>query len=208
MRQSGRLLLTVWYDTKTVPLLSTNVDPTTATTGTVKRFFAGQKREISCPPSAVTYTNFMNGVDMANHLVSSLRVGRRSRVWHRYLFFQKLNHILVNARINMMTAYGNKKIHARSQLSFRRHLARQLIAEHSEPRHIIVPAVQGTQHIRGKLTNSRRCKVCFHVRKERHESVYGCITCGTNLCQDDVSKENFPGPTCWQIHVARQDLPS
>ena len=51
----------------------------------------------------------MNGVDMANHLVSSFYVGRRCRVWHRYLFFQKLNQILVNARINMMTACGSKK---------------------------------------------------------------------------------------------------
>ena len=201
MRQSGRLLLTMWYDTKTVPLLSTHIDPKTPP-GTVKRVISGQKRQVACPAPALTYTKSMNGVDMANHLVSSLHVGRRCRIWHRYLFFQKLNQVLVNARINMMTVVPNaKKVHRRSQLSFRRALATQLINLKSKPRPVRLPAVQGTKHVQEKHFKPARCDVCKIYRDERHETVWRCRTCRTHICSTKTSKRN-----CWALHLDMVDI--
>ena len=206
MRQSGRLLLTVWYDTKTVSLLSTNVDPVKASSGAVKRVISGQKRQVPCPAAALTYTESMNGVDIANHLVSSFYVGRRCRVWHRYLFFQKLNQILVNARINMMTACGSKKVHRRSQLSFRRNLVAQLLALTPKVRPVRLPAIQGTVHVQERAAMSRRCQVCRRYRDQRHETVWCCRTCRTHVCHDNTSRRLFTGRTCWQLHLDRVDL--
>lgn len=205
MRQNGRLLFTVWNDTKPVALLSTNVDPL-ATPGTINRVIGGHKREVTCPAPAITYTSHMGGVDMANHLVSSFYVGRRCKIWHRYLFFQKLNQILVNARLNMMMAYGKKKVHQRSQLSFRRALVTQLLDLLPKVRPVRLPAIAGTVHVQERANASRRCRVCSKFRQERHETVWWCRTCRTHVCHDNFSRRLFLGRTCWQLHVDRIDV--
>lgn len=122
LRQNGRLVFTAWKDTKTVWLLSTDVDPVNAPPGRVLRRSKGKKGGVDCPATALAYQRGFNGVDKSNHLVSSSYVGRRCKVWHRYLFFRKLNQALVNARINMPPGS------ARSQTTFRRALASQLLA--------------------------------------------------------------------------------
>jgi hypothetical protein len=93
LRQSGRLVLTAWKDTKTVCVLGTNVDPTTVgvNDGTVKRTVCGKKRNFPCPATTQTYVDTFKWVDTSNQLLSSLHVGRRCKFWHRYIFFHKLN---------------------------------------------------------------------------------------------------------------------
>jgi hypothetical protein len=191
MRQSGRLLFTAWHDTRTVSLLSTCVEPH-AQEGTVDRRIGGRKRPVRCPAAAVRYTESMNGVDIANHLVSSFHVGRRSRVWHRYLFFQKLNQVLVNARINFLSVSGGGKGSSRSQLSFRRALASQLLVKGPSPRLLRIQTTPRNQHHLEKGIKSRRCHICQKLKK-RHESIWWCSPCKTNVC--DPKKRN-----CFALH--------
>lgn len=128
LRQSGRLVFTAWKDTKTVWVLSTDVDPVHEPAGEVRRRTRGGEKRVQCPATVLAYQHGFNGVDKSNHLVSSSYVGRRSRCWHRYLFFRKLNQALVNARINMLSAVGGGTTKTISQTTFRRALASQLLS--------------------------------------------------------------------------------
>ena len=184
LRQSGRLLLTIWKDTTPVSILSTSVDPK-AKEGTVARFFKGKKRQIACPPAAAAYIRSFNRVDLANHLISSFHIGRRCKSWHRYFFFHKMNQVVVNARINMMEACGISSANKRSQLNFRRALAKQLLCavRLGKPQRVI-PTTGNTVHRMDKADKSRRCQVCYRHKKVRHESAYWCAPCKANLCQE------------------------
>jgi Transposase IS4 len=192
-RQNGRLLLTAWRDTTTVCLLSTNTDPEEKG-GNVMRWFAGEKREIKCPQAGLSYTKSFNRVDMANHLISSFHVGRRCRSWHRYMFFHKLNQVCVNARINMMEVCGISNGNKRSQLNYRRALALQLLQRGRRAKVIrVIPTTTSAVHILERADRSRRCRVCYKYKQQRHESAWWCAPCKTNLCREHVRN-------CFKLH--------
>jgi hypothetical protein len=184
LRQSGRLLLTVWKDTTSVSLLSTSVDPL-GDEGKVKRVIKGHKQFVTCPPAALSYIKSFNRVDVANHLISSFHIGRRCKSWHRYFFFHKMNQVVVNARINMMQVCGITSANKRSQLNFRRALAMQLLrAMRYGKANRTIPTTAITNHYMDRAEKSRRCQVCYNHTKTRHESSFWCVPCKANLCQE------------------------
>jgi hypothetical protein len=203
-RQNGRLLLTVWHDTTTVSLLSTNCDPMDSEKQVMRWVKTeGRKRQVRCPPAAYSYIKSFNGVDVSNHLTSSFRIGRRSKSWHRYFFFHKLNQLCVNARINMMEVCGITNANKRSQLNYRRSLASQMLlqykvheaaaaAREEEAPPAVVPGIPAAHNLT-RADMGRRCTVCYRYRHERHESRWWCSSCKTNLCRPQLRN-------CFQLH--------
>uniref|UniRef100_T1INN2 BTB domain-containing protein n=1 Tax=Strigamia maritima TaxID=126957 RepID=T1INN2_STRMM len=49
------------------------------------------------------------------------------------------------------------------------------------------------QHQLARVHVQRRCRVCYHIRGERHESIYMCVTCKVHVC--NPTRRN-----CYDIH--------
>lgn len=185
MYQNGRLTLVGWRDTNTLCVLSTGENPK-GRSAKVSRRLRNTRISLNCPPPVLDYQKHYKGVDIANQLSTSYRVGRRCMRWHRYFFFHKLNQVLVNAYLNwkeVQTRWNTNFKKPRSQLEFRVAVARQLIGRHIS-RHNTqarqVPMV-GRIHKLETGSKSRRCVECSK-QKIRHESRKRCVVCKVHLC--------------------------
>ena len=89
-RQDGNLLVTLWQDTKTVPLLSTNCQPHSETP--VSRWQKnGVRVDFPCPESIRLYNQFMSGVNENDQLRGYYAVRTKSTKCYKYIFWFLFN---------------------------------------------------------------------------------------------------------------------
>jgi hypothetical protein len=199
LRQNGRLVMCAWRDKTTLCVLSTGIDPTSPSQ-TVTRRVRNVHLELNCPAPTNDYVTNYKGVDLANQLSASYRVGRRCMRWHRYFFFHKLNQVLVNAYINWQEvksresrAKAFKK--PRSQLDFRMCVAKEFLGRHiarfGRPQ-TQVP-MMGRIHSLVKYSRSKRCVIC-RSKGIRHETRMRCAVCQIHICNPKNR------PECLQAH--------
>jgi len=187
LRQNGRLALAAWKDKSTLCVLSTGVNPAGRPCMTERRVGA-QKLKLWCPPQVKDYQNNYKGVDLANQLSGSYRVGRRCLRWHRYFFFHKLNQVMVNAYINWLEVQQKAVQNfrkPRSQFPFRLAVARIFLARHSLRPVACRPVnLPGRLHTLEITKKSRRCCVCA-AHKRRHDTIRICRVCQVHICNPD-----------------------
>ncbi|XP_015780543.1 PREDICTED: uncharacterized protein LOC107358459 [Acropora digitifera] len=119
----------MWRDKRVVSLLSTNTPPE-AEIHAEQQIVRGRRKQVvpadsmKKPDVVAVYNDGMNGVDVNDQYRSYYPAGSVSRKWWKYLLWFFFNLSIVNSYILEKLA-GHKK---RSQLAFRRELARLLIA--------------------------------------------------------------------------------
>ena len=82
-RQQGNLLVSLWQDTKTVSVLSTNQSPSEVSVQ--RRQKDGSRTQLPCPLSIKIYNLFMGGVDKNDQLRGYYSVRTKSRKSYKYL---------------------------------------------------------------------------------------------------------------------------
>lgn len=86
-----------WNDNKVVTLVSTNVG--TEPVEKMKRYCkeAKQKVEVNCPQVVKEYNKLMDGVNLADMLISLYRTPFKTRRWYIGIFAQLLDICINNA---------------------------------------------------------------------------------------------------------------
>ena len=100
-RSHESLVAMAWYDRHTVYMISTIHPPVSdGEQSVVLRHAAGGAREaIPCPPAQCTYQEFMGGVDLADQILQSFSVIRKSNKAWKKLFYYGLEVCLLNSYV-------------------------------------------------------------------------------------------------------------
>ena len=113
-----------WYDRQPVYLIS-NIHPpvTIGTPCTVeRRSAAGALQSIPCPPGQRAYQKYMGGVDLADQILSSFSVIRKSKKAWKKLFYYGLEVCLLNS----FTIFKHVKQTPQDFLAYRTAIVRHL----------------------------------------------------------------------------------
>ena len=105
-RQNGQLTVAAWKDSRVMLLLSSahqgwrdphehSVNRKIADDGTGRL----EKKTISAPPQAISYTRYMGGVDRGDQLRSYYSCSRKSQLWWRKILYFLVDIARVNAWI-------------------------------------------------------------------------------------------------------------
>ena len=121
----GKLVASVWKDTKLVYFLSTQLNPVGDETVNRKQR-DGTIIQVPSIPAAISYNKNMGGVDLNDQRRNYYTVGRKSRKWWRYLLWFLVDVSIVNGHILETEAQNHR---SRPQLQFRVELAKTLIGE-------------------------------------------------------------------------------
>lgn len=211
-RSDGQLVAIGWLDKRPVYLLSTIHPPSTDVPTTIlRREGRGERQPLPCPPAQVDYQKFMGVVNLADQMLKSFSVVRKSRKAWKKLFAYGLEVCLLNSFIIMRKA---KPACKQEFLRFRVNIAQQLIAGQSFRarigRRISQPLSEvDALRLNGQFhplefTDSRLdCVVCAKVvqaqglhRYERSKSGVKCTVCNVALC---VNKQR----SCWNMWHTR-----
>jgi len=126
-RATDGLVATAWYDRRVVYHISTihapfnaNEQPSTI----MRRSGDGRRVEVKCPPAQLDYQNHMGGVDLADQLVKTFSVVKKSRKAWKKLFGYGLEVCLLNSFIILKKSKPHCKL---KFLDCRKEVARQLI---------------------------------------------------------------------------------
>lgn len=207
-RAHMRLVATAWNDRRVVYHLSTIHPPDLdGQPATIKRKSArGGNVDINCPPAQLDYQKYMGGVDLADQLIKTFSVIRKSRKAWKKLFGYGLEVCLLDSFIIM------KKLKPSNTefLTYRKEVARQLIAGRSFRGKAGRPPTQPQAEVDARrldgsyheiaVTDARRdCVVCAKRaqvrnldRNYRYKSAIVCTTCdGKALC---LNKDR----NCWE----------
>ena len=183
-RQCGNLVATMWKDKRIVTLLSTNTAPDSEILAVEER--VNGRRKCVVPDDAMkkpevvkAYKSGMNGVDVNDQYRSYYPPGTTSCKWWKYLLWFFMNLSMVNAFILEKLA-GKRK---RTQLDFRRELAKLLIAGYnsykrpSNTRKRVLQTVTTKEnlggHFLGKLVGRKKaCAICAKLQRNPYENVW------------------------------------
>lgn len=124
-RSHGNLVAMAWYDKRPVYLISTIHPPESvgAQTTVQRRSQAGPRKEIPCPPAQCAYQEYMGGVDLADQILQSFSVIRKSRKAWKKLFYYGLEVCLLNS----FTIFKKVKQTRQDFLSYRISIVRHLL---------------------------------------------------------------------------------
>ena len=199
-RQRGNLVATMWKDKRVVTLLSTNTAPNPEILAVQERVNGRRKRVVpdnamKKPEVVKVYNSGMNGVDVNDQYRSYYPPGTTLRKWWKYLLWFFMNLSMVNAFILEKLA-GKRK---RTQLDFRRELAKLLIAGYNGYKRpsntgkrvleIVTTEENLGGHFLGKLVGRKKaCAMCAKLQRKRpegrtFETSYGCEQCSVPLCR-------------------------
>ncbi|XP_049438947.1 pogo transposable element with ZNF domain isoform X2 [Epinephelus fuscoguttatus] len=200
-RQFGPLLATRWRDTKEMGCLSTNAAPGEQdTVWRRSQTKAGELDPIARPIAFSLLQENMRGVDICKQLLACNPLGgiTQDRHW-RSLFWFLVNLSIVNAFIVLRESRKENppawvQDGLFTQVNFRKRLGNQLAKcaqkyfetmEIASSRGMRVEAPEEKVKERHRMVKlsaiSKRCKNC-NLKNIRHESVYGCVICQANLC--------------------------
>uniref|UniRef100_A0A3B5KFR9 Pogo transposable element derived with ZNF domain b n=1 Tax=Takifugu rubripes TaxID=31033 RepID=A0A3B5KFR9_TAKRU len=209
-KQFGPLLVTRWRDMKEMGCLSTNAAPGEHdTVWRRSQTKVGELDPVHRPLAFRLLQENMRGVDICKQLLACNPLGGIPQDKHwRNLFWFLVNLSIVNAFIMLRESRKDSpppwvQDGLFTQVIFRKRLGNQLAkcgqkyldpGEMARSRTSIGPTEElvKERHRLAKIsTFSKRCKNC-NLKNLRHESVYGCSTCGVNLCKQ---------PSCfWEFH--------
>ena len=193
-RQQGNLLVSLWQDTKTVSVLSTNQSPSEVT---VRRRQKDSTRiEVPCPLAIKIYNLFMGGVDKNDQLRGYYSVRTKSRKSYKYIFWFIFDVAIVNSFIlyGLSPSTGRKK----TMKEFRVELAHQLIGSYNSRKYSGRPQANTTSRPkRMKIphypvkTSRGRCRMCYKEGRSSTTS-WWCNECQLRLCHTgDSSTDCF-----------------
>ena len=183
-RQRGNLLVSLWQDTKTVSVLSTNQSPGEVTVR--RRQKDGTPRDVPCPLPIKVYNRFMGGVDKNDQLRGYYSVRTKSRKSYKYLFWFLFDVAVVNSFIlyGLSPAVGRKK----TLKEFRVELAHQLIGSYNSRKYRGRPQSNQTSKSRRvnvphypTKCNRGRCRKCSKEGR-RITTSWWCNECQLRLC--------------------------
>jgi len=181
-----------WMDKKPVTVLSSSNSPQEVVT-VKRRNKDGTAAEVACPGAIARYNQIMGGVDKFDQLRERYEIGRRSvKWWHRIMYFL-IDLAIVNAFVMWKLSKPNAK---HDQLTFRLHLARQLIGQHtsrkrkgnvpnflSQKKHVPDDVrLSGVgSHMPTTGSSYRRCRHCSTKKQEKRTKCL-CLACSVPLC--------------------------
>jgi len=124
---NGSVAAIKWMDNKPVTMLCSCSNPRTMVI--VKwQNEDGTISDIGCPEAVATYNRIMGGVDKFDQLRERYASGRRSVKWWHRIFYYVIDLAIVDAFIMWKM---DKSSANHDQLTFRLHLVRQLVGEHT-----------------------------------------------------------------------------
>ena len=196
-RQDGNLLVTMWQDTKTVSVLSTNCQPNAETTVS-RRQKNGSRVDVQCPESIRLYNQFMSGVDENDQLRGYYAVRTKSTKCYKYIFWFLFDVAIVNSFILYKRVPAVRK--KMSLKEFRVELAKQLIGSYNSRKYRGRPSThqQNSSSRRRKMhlahyptrVSQGRCRFCSS--NERRTTTWYCNECQLRLCHTgDPSSDCF-----------------
>ena len=182
-RQDGSLLCTLWQDTKTVSVLSTNCQPHSEAPVS-RRQKTGTRINVPCPESVRLYNQFMAGVETNDQLHGYYSVRMKSTKCYKYIFWFIFDVAIVNSFIlyKRVPAVRRKM----SLKEFRVELAKQLIGSYNSRKYRGRPSAQGSQKRKMHLAHypSRvsqgRCRYCSATNGRT--TTWYCNECQLRLC--------------------------
>ena len=183
-RQHGDLLVTLWQDTKTVSVLSTNCQPNSEVPVS-RRQKNGSRSDVPCPEAIRLYNTFMAGVDKNDQLRGYYSVRTKSTKCYKYIFWFMFDVAIVNAFLlyNCVPVAGKRQ----TLKKFRVELAKQLIGSYNSRKYSGRPSTQDTSrhrkmHLPHYLSrvSQGRCRHCntTHART----TTWYCNECQLRLC--------------------------
>ena len=186
-RQDGNLLMTLWQDTRTVSVLSTNCQPHSETPVS-RRQKNGARVDVPCPESVRLYNQFMSGVDENDQLRGYYAVRTKSTKCYKYIFWFLSDVAIINSFIlyKRVPTVGKKL----SLKEFRVELAKQLIGSYNSRKY------RGRSSANQQGSSSRRRKMhlphypsrasqgrCYHCSgTEDRTTTWYCSACQLRLC--------------------------
>jgi len=138
-RQDGNVSVCVWQDTRPVTFMSSGHNPDHTKPVSRKRV-DGSIIHVDCLVCIVDYNMYMGGVDRGDQLRKYYHVHVKSRKYYKYIFWFVFEVCVLNSFI--LSHYSPCNLPISSYLSFRLHLARELIGDYcSRKRHSISKTV-------------------------------------------------------------------
>jgi hypothetical protein len=180
---------TTWKDTKPVSFLSTCTDPKIF--GVCTRRVCGELKQFRIPSAAVEYNKSYGYLDRFDQLKSAYRVGNSSKKAWKHLCMFLINASIVNAFI-LYSQNANKPAQVKryDQFQFRLELGKQLVGRFNgrkRPGSTTVIPREGELHSNTHMRSPRVRRCVYHKflfpEKPKHETSYGCKTCGVFLCK-------------------------
>ncbi|XP_017778000.1 PREDICTED: piggyBac transposable element-derived protein 4-like [Nicrophorus vespilloides] len=152
-----------------------------------RRTQEGEIVNINQPNVVINHNKYMDGVDKADHCVSTYCFMRKSQKWWRKLFFWGLEICAINSYILYKVTQQREDKKPMAHLKFVRRLVDQLVEDFRDGS-INKPSTSGTaERLNGLLHLIRRndegkskdCVVCSNrkIKGGRRESLYYCNTC-------------------------------
>lgn len=187
--QKGQMSATVWYDKRQVSFLSTGCDPTIETT-VRRQQKTGNAKDVRAPQVVSQYGKYMGGVDRADQLRMQYSCTRKAQKWWKYVFWFCIDTAISNSFIVMRESPEHQLVtrqqrpKERTQLEFRKNLAKLLIGQNRQPRKRQLVNRDATGHSHWpKKGRGSRCRHCL-ANKTRKESSVWCAQCNVPLCVD------------------------
>ena len=182
-KQHGNSLVSLWQDTKTVSVLSTNQSPLQVTVS--RRQKDGTHVDVPCPLAIKMYNVFIGGVDKHDQLCGYYSVRTKSRKSYKYLFWFLFDVAIVNSFI----LYGLSPTTGRKTMKeFRVELAHQLIGSYNSNKYRGRPQANQTSRPRRMQvphypikSSRRRCQMCSK-EGQRVTTSWWCNECQLRLC--------------------------
>ena len=190
-RQDGQLLVTLWQDTKTVSVLSSNCQPHSEVTIS-RRQKTGTRVNVPCPEAVRLYNKFMAGVDKNDQLRGYYAVRMKSTKNYKYIFWFLFDVTIVNTFIlySRVPAVGKKM----TLKDFRAELAKKMIGNYNSRKYRGRPSVQALQsgtakkmklpHYPTRVTQGR-CRYCSSTNGRT--TTWYCSECQLRLCHTGVN---------------------
>ena len=183
-RQDGNLLVTLWQDTKTVSVLSTNCQPHCEITVS-RRQKNGNRVDVLCPEAIRLYNQFMAGVDKNDQMRGYYSVRTKSTKCYKYIFWFIFEVAVINAFIlyNRVPVVGKRM----NLKEFRVELAKQMIGSYNSRKHRGRPSSHNTSrrrkmklpHFPTKVSQGR-CRYCNTT--DGKTTTWYCSECQLRLC--------------------------
>lgn len=193
--QQNNITVTAWNDNNVVVLAHSCL----AHPGemfTCERQVGRQKLTVQQPHAIHRYNQHMNGVDVHDQLRKKYAASRASKKYWKYILWFVIDCCRVNAwllyKLTSTRRLERKRRYV--QKDFILELGKELVNDFSSRKRAAIRecgtpididlSKRKMTHIFERLPGKhRRCKSCYK-NERRHETVYGCSTCNTHMCND------------------------
>lgn len=193
--QKNNVTVTAWNDNNIVVVAHSCLSHPSEMV-TCERQVGRQKLTVPQPQAINRYNQHMNGVDVHDQLRKKYAASRASKKYWKYILWFVVDCCRVNAWIVYKLAstrqLGRRKRYV--QKDFILELGKELVNEFSSRKRATIRECGSPIYIdmqKRKMTHTferlpgkhRRCKSCYK-KERRHETVFGCSTCNTHMCND------------------------